>query len=61
VDSSGDVWVATGHNADGELLLVCPQPQNPEDQGEGNSFAWTLALVQAGFGPLMARSAVRAA
>lgn len=59
VDRDGDVWVATGHTPGGELLLACPQPSNPEDQGEGESFAWTLRLVQAGFGPLVARSAVR--
>lgn len=60
VDASGDVWVATGHNPGGELLLSCPQPKNPEDQGVGESFAWTLHLVQSAFGPLMARSAVAA-
>jgi hypothetical protein len=60
VDRDGDVWVATGHNPGGELLLACPQPSNPEDAGEGESFAWTLGLVQAQFGPLIARSAVAA-
>ncbi len=60
VDRDGDVWQATGHTPDGELLLTCPQPRNPEDQGEGDSFAWTLRLVQAGFGPLIAQSAVAA-
>jgi hypothetical protein len=58
VDVSGDVWVATGHTPGGELLLSCPQPQDPEDAGAGESFAWTLRLVQAAFGPLIARSAV---
>jgi len=58
VDASGDVWETAGHNAAGELLLSCPQPSNPEDAGVGESFAWTLALVQAAFGPLIARSAV---
>ncbi|NUS22732.1 MAG: hypothetical protein HOV92_00690 [Streptomyces sp.] len=60
VDRAGDVWVATGHNSGGELLLSCPQPRNPEDAGEGESFAWTYHLVQAAFGPLVARSAVAA-
>lgn len=59
VDCEGDVWVASGHTASGELLLSCPQPLNPEDAGEGESFAWTLHLVQAQFGPLIARTAVR--
>ncbi|MFF7550879.1 hypothetical protein ACFZCU_45855 [Streptomyces canus] len=60
IDRDGDVWQATGHTPDGELLLSCPHPSNPEDCGEGESFAWTLRLVQAGFGPLIARSAVAA-
>lgn len=58
VDREGDVWQATGHTPSGELLLVCPQPRNPEDAGVGESFAWTLGLVQAQFGPLIARTAV---
>ena len=56
VDKDGDVWVPNGHTASGELLLACPQPSNPEDAGEGESFAWTLTLVEAGFGPLTAVS-----
>ncbi len=59
VDRAGDEWVPNGHTPDGELLLACPQPVNPEDAGVGESFAWTLRLVQAGFGPLIARSAVQ--
>lgn len=58
VDRQGDVWVPAGHTASGELLLSCPQPVNPEDAGVGESFAWTLGLVRAAFGPLVARSAV---
>jgi hypothetical protein len=60
VDKDGDVWVPNGHTASGELLLACPQPQNPEDAGEGESFAWTLRLVEAGFGPLAIVPAVTA-
>jgi hypothetical protein len=59
VDRAGDEWVPNGHTPAGELLLACPQPVNPEDAGVGESFAWTLRLVQAGFGPLIARSAVQ--
>lgn len=59
VDRDGDEWVPSGHTPAGELLLACPQPSNPEDAGEGESFAWTLSLVEAGFGPLIARSAVQ--
>lgn len=54
VDRDGDVWVPNGHTPSGELLLACPQPQNPEDAGVGESFAWTLPLVEVGFGPLTA-------
>ncbi|MEV7389562.1 hypothetical protein [Streptomyces sp. NPDC091215] len=61
VDASGDVWVATGHTAGGELLLECPEPRDPADAGDGESFPWTLHKVQAAFGPLLARSAVSAA
>lgn len=60
VDRDGDVWVAMGHNPAGELLLACPSPRNPEEAGVGESFAWTLRLVQAAFGPLIARTAVAA-
>lgn len=56
VDRDGDEWQATGHTPSGELLLACPQPHDPEDAGLGESFAWTLRLVQAQFGPLIARS-----
>lgn len=59
VDRDGDVWVTVGHNERGELVLECPEPQNPGDRGEGES-AWTLHKVQAHFGPLIARSAVAA-
>ena len=58
VDRDGDVWQAMGHNGAGELLLACPEPHSPEDRGEGESFAWTLASVRRSFGPLIARSAV---
>ncbi|MFJ4926904.1 hypothetical protein [Streptomyces sp. NPDC088736] len=61
VDRDGDEWLVSGHNERGELLLSCPRPQDPVDQGDGPSFEWTLARVQRVFGPLMARSAVNAA
>lgn len=57
MDSDGDVWVGTGHTPNGDLLLSCPQPRDPRDAGEGESFAWTLRLVEAGFGPLTVVSA----
>ena len=60
VDRDGDVWQATGHTDSGELLLACPEPQDPADAGEGESFPWTLQAVQRTFGPLIARTAVAA-
>ncbi|MFF0143645.1 hypothetical protein ACFYRN_45605 [Streptomyces sp. NPDC005227] len=61
VDRDGDEWLVTGHNGRGELVLSCPNPQNPGDQGVGESRAWTLHEVQTAFGPLMARTSVNAA
>lgn len=52
MDADGDVWVGTGRAPSGDLLLSCPQPSNPEDAGVGESFAWTLRLVETAFGPL---------
>lgn len=52
VDSDGDTWVPTGRTPSGDVLLACPQPLNPEDAGEGESFAWTWRLVETAFGPL---------
>lgn len=60
VDRDGDEWHAIGHTPSGELLLTVPQPREERDAGEGEPFAWTLHLVQAGFGPLIARSGVAA-
>jgi len=56
VDRNGNVWVADRHNARGELVLACPNPVDPEDAGEGESYPWTLHEVQTAFGPLIARS-----
>ena len=58
VDSSGDVWRPAGHDGRGELVLACPEPQDPRDAGEGDSYPWTLREVRKAFGPLIARSAV---
>lgn len=58
VDRDGDVWEPNGHTAEGELLLACPNPRNPEDRGEGESFEWTLARVERTFGPLTPRADV---
>lgn len=58
VDRDGDVWVPAGHTAEGELLLACPEPQNPEDAGEGPSFPWTLQRVERACGPLTPRADV---
>lgn len=64
VDRDGDVWVADGHNARGELVLTCPHPLDPRESedgdGVGEPYSWTLREVQQAFGPLIARSAVAA-
>jgi len=60
VDASGDVWTASGHNDEGELLLACPAPREERDAGVGDSRPWTLHEVQSAFGPLIARTAVAA-
>ena len=60
IDRDGDEWIPDGTDGAGELRLVCPEPQDAGDQGEGDSFPWTLRLVEAAFGPLTERSAVSA-
>lgn len=52
VDRDGDVWRPVGRDAQGELILACTAPRNPEDQGEGDSFPWTLSTIEMWFGPL---------
>ena len=52
VDRGGNEWRVTGHAADGDVLLACDEPCDPEDQGDGPSFPWTLRSVQSWFGPL---------
>lgn len=59
VDHDGDVWAPNGHTEDGELLLACPNPSNPEDAGEGPPFPWTLTAVERAFGPLTAQADVQ--
>jgi hypothetical protein len=56
IDRNGETWVQAGHTSNGELILACPEPSNPEDAGEGASFPWTLAQVEAAFGPLTPRA-----
>lgn len=58
VDKDGDVWVPSGYNGRGELELICPNPQDPREDGEGEPRRWSLHGVQSAFGPLIARSAV---
>ncbi|MER5882670.1 phiSA1p31-related protein [Streptomyces sp. NPDC001941] len=55
VDADGDRWTVTGKRTpDGELIVECAEPQDPDDAGEGESFPWTLRLVEDAFGPLTA-------
>jgi hypothetical protein len=53
VDRDGDVWHPTSETtADGEQVLHCPAPQDPEDQGEGPSYPWTLRALELALGPV---------
>lgn len=61
VDRDGDVWVPDGiDEVTREQRLVCPKPQNPGDQGDGESYPWTLSEVRHMFGPLTVQPAVTA-
>ena len=51
VDRDGNEWRVTGA-ANGDVQLACDEPRDPEDQGDGPSFPWTLRSVQSWFGPL---------
>jgi hypothetical protein len=53
VDREGDVWRVGGHSPDGDELMVCDSPQNPDDRGPGESFPWTRRTVEMWFGPLV--------
>lgn len=57
IDADGDRWEPAGITEDGDVLLACPEPQNPADAGDGNSFPWTLRTVRVAFGPLKAVAA----
>lgn len=54
VDRQGDVWQPTGRFADGEAVLECPAPSDPDDCGEGEGHEWTLPQIAAWLGPLRA-------
>jgi hypothetical protein len=58
VDRDGDEWRVTGRDADGDVLVACDQPRNPEDRGDWTSFPWTLRAVEQWFGPLVPRAAL---
>jgi hypothetical protein len=60
IDRDGDTWIPNGTDSAGELRLVCPEPAEPGDQGDGESYPWTLRMVEVAFGPLTERSAVSA-
>jgi hypothetical protein len=58
MDVSGDVWRLTGRGTGGDAVLVCDEPLDPDDRGEGESFPWTVATVTERFGPLTEVGAV---
>lgn len=53
VDRDGEEWRSDGLTPDGDELMVCDQPSNPADRGEGESFPWTRRTVEMWFGPLV--------
>ncbi|WUH94614.1 hypothetical protein OG900_33665 [Streptomyces sp. NBC_00433] len=53
VDRTGDVWRPNGLTPAGDVLMVCDQPQDPADRGDGESFPWTRQTVESRFGPLV--------
>jgi hypothetical protein len=58
-DRAGDVWRLTGRGVGGDAVLVCDEPQDPDDQGDGESDEpWTVASVTEWFGPLAEVGAV---
>lgn len=52
VDRDGEVWRLNGRTPDGDELMVCDNPSDPGDRGEGESFPWTRRTVEMWFGPL---------
>jgi hypothetical protein len=59
MDRAGDVWRSTGRGMGGDEVLVCDEPLDPGDQGEGEpEVPWTVATVTAWFGPLTETGAV---
>jgi hypothetical protein len=59
MDVSGDVWRSTGRGTGGDAVLVCDEPQDPDDRGEGEpDEPWTVASVTEWFGPLTEVGAV---
>ena len=53
VDRDGEVWRSGGVTADGDELMVCDNPSNPDDRGPGESFPWTRRTVEMWFGLLV--------
>jgi len=53
VDRNGEVWRPAGVAADGDVVLACDSPSNPDDRGDGPSYPWTLSQVEKRFGPLV--------
>jgi hypothetical protein len=54
VDRDGETWRVTDQrDASGNRVLACDAPSDPEDQGDGPSFPWTLRSVEMWFGPLV--------
>lgn len=53
LDREGDAWRVGDRTPGGDVLMVCDNPQNPDDRGPGESFPWTRRTVEMWFGPLV--------
>jgi len=52
VDCDGDVWRQAGVTPEGEPLMVCDTPQDPDEVGPGASNPWTPTAIAAWFAPV---------
>jgi hypothetical protein len=60
MDREGDVWRETGRGVGRDAVLVCDEPADPSDQGEGETdWPWTVETVEAWCGPLTPLADVR--
>lgn len=56
IDRDGDLWETTGDTENGQPLLICPDPSNPDDWGDPDAppVPRPMDFVASWFGPLTA-------